>query len=154
MAVSDKVAEILARPYSFVAVADQHDGGWVIYYPDLPGVITQADTYEDVAIMAKDALETWVTFQVEEGRPIPEPSFDAEPDWDWDTVRPTSEIPTITSEEAARELGVSRPRVHQLARIRGVGEMRGNVRMFSAKDIEALRERKPGRPSRRIAAAS
>lgn len=154
MADSKCVAEVLSRPYSFVAVADQEDGGWVIYYPDLPGVITQADTYDEVASMAKDALETWVEFQVEEGRPIPEPTFDAQPDWDWDSVRPTSEIPTMTSEEAARELGISRPRVHQLARSRGLGEMRGNVRMFSAKDVEALRDRKPGRPSRRIAAAS
>jgi predicted RNase H-like HicB family nuclease len=154
MTTEERVAEVLARPYSFIAVADREDGGWVIFYPDLPGVITQADTYEEVARMAKDALEAWVEFQIEENRPIPEPTFDANPNWDWDTVRSASEIPTMTSEEAAQQLGISRPRVHQLARARGLGEMRGNVRMFSAKDVEALRERKPGRPPRPVASAS
>ena len=153
MSTAERVAEILARPYSFIAVADREEGGWVIFYPDLPGVITQADTYDEVARMAKDALETWVEFQIEEGRPIPDPTFDANPDWDWDTVRSAIEIPTMTSEEVAKQLGISKPRVHQLARSRGLGEMRGNVRMFSAKDVEALRDRKPGRPSRQVAPA-
>ncbi len=143
-----RVAEILARPYSFIAVADQDDGGWVVFYPDLPGVMTQADTYEEVAFMAKEALELWVEFQVEDGRPVPEPTFEADPDWDWDTVRPTSEIPTMTTAEVAEELEISVPRVHQLARSREVGERRGNALMFSRKDIDAMRIRQPGRPRR------
>ncbi|MDQ3540932.1 MAG: type II toxin-antitoxin system HicB family antitoxin, partial [Chloroflexota bacterium] len=143
-----RVAEILARPYSFIAVADQDDGGWVVFYPDLPGVMTQADTYEEVAFMAKEALELWVEFQVEDGRPVPEPTFEADPDWDWDTVRPTSEIPTMTTAEVAEELEISVPRVHQLARSREVGEKHGNALMFSKKDVEAMRDRKPGRPKR------
>lgn len=143
-----RVAEILARPYSFIAVADQDDGGWVVFYPDLPGVMTQADTYEEVAFMAKEALELWVEFQVEDGRPVPEPTFEADPDWDWDTVRPTSEIPTMTTAEVAEELEISVPRVHQLARSREVGERRGNALMFSRKDLDAMRIRQPGRPRR------
>ncbi len=143
-----RVAEILARPYSFIAVADQDDGGWVVFYPDLPGVMTQADTYEEVAFMAKEALELWVEFQVEDGRPVPEPTFEADPDWDWDTVRPTSEVPTMTTAEVAEELEISVPRVHQLARSREVGERRGNALMFSRKDIDAMRIRQPGRPRR------
>lgn len=137
-----------------MAVADQDEGGWVIFYRDLPGVMTQADTYEEVAFMARDALETWVEFQVEEGRPIPDPSFDVRSNWDWDTVRPSSEFPTITADEVARELGVSVPRVHQIARDRHLGEMRGNARMFSEANVQAMRARRsPGRPSRKREAA-
>ncbi|HET7415084.1 MAG TPA: type II toxin-antitoxin system HicB family antitoxin [Arthrobacter sp.] len=143
----ERVAEVLARPYSFIAVADQDDGGWVIFYPDLPGVMTQTDTYEEVAVMARDALETWVEAAVEDGRSIPKPTFDADPEWDWDTVRPLSDVPSLTTAEVADELGISVPRVHQLARSRCVGERRGNMLMFSKKDVDAMCHRKPGRPA-------
>lgn len=153
MTTAERVVEVLARPYSFIAVADQEEGGWVIFYPDLPGVITQADTYDEVAQMAKDALETWVEFQVEEDRPIPEPTFDIQPHWDWDSARPAHDIPNMTAEEVAQQLGITRARVHQLARSRGLGEVRGNIRLFNQKEVDALRERKPGRPSRSAASA-
>lgn len=143
-----RIAQILARPYSFIAVADQEDGGWVVFYPDLPGLMTQADTYEEIAFMAKEALEGWVEVQVEDGRSVPEPTFTADPDWDWDSVKPTNESPTMTTAEVAAELGVSVARVHQLARSRHVGTRRGNVLMFSEKEVDAMRDRRPGRPPR------
>lgn len=146
MDTSKRVAEILARPYSFIAVADQEDGGWVVFYPDLPGVMTQGDTYEEVAIMARDALETWVEAAVEDGRSIPEPTFNADPEWDWSTVMPLDDVPTLTSADVADDLNISIPRVHQLARSRHVGVRRGKALMFSKKDVDAMRHRKPGRP--------
>ncbi len=66
--------EVMSRNYTFIAKADLKDGGWVVMYPDLPGAMTQAETYEDVAVMAKDALRAWAEAQIEDGRPIPEPS--------------------------------------------------------------------------------
>ncbi len=48
--------EVMSRNYMFIARADLEDGGWVVMYPDLPGVMTQAETYDEVAAMAKDAL--------------------------------------------------------------------------------------------------
>jgi len=152
MNTSERMAEILARPYSFIAVADQEDGGWVVFYPDLPGVMTQADTYEEVAIMAKDALETWVEAAVEDGRSIPEPTFNADPEWDWSTVKPMDEVPTLTTSDVANDLNISVPRVHQLARSRHVGERRGKALLFSQKDVDAMRDRKPGRPKRNMTA--
>lgn len=146
MDVKQQVEAIVNRPYSFMAVADHEAGGWVIFYPDLPGVMTQADTYEEAAVMAKEALETWVEAALEDGRPIPEPTFDADPNWDWTSVRPTNELPTMTTEEVARELGVSVARVHQLARARHVGQRRGHGLMFSQRDIDRMRVRRPGRP--------
>lgn len=147
MNTNTTVEEIVNRPYSFIAVADQEDGGWVVFYPDLPGVMTQADTYEEISVMAKEALETWVEAALDEGRPVPEPTFDANPDWDWASVRPTSDLPTMTTEEVAHELDVSVARVHQLARTRHVGQRRGSGLMFSKRDLDKMRIRRPGRPA-------
>lgn len=141
--------DILRTPYTFIAIADQDDGGWVIVYPDLPGCMTQADTYEDVARMAKDAFTTWVTYRHEEGLLIPEPTFNADPSWDWDSVRPPDEIPTLTTRDVARELDVTVARVHQLARSRHVGERRGNALLYSKGDVEKMRSRKAGRPAKK-----
>lgn len=80
-------------------------------------------------------------------KPIPEPSFDADPSWDWESVRPHDEIPTLTTMDVARELDVTVARVHQLARARHVGERRGNALMYSRKDLERMKDRKPGRPA-------
>ena len=78
--------EAMARNYTFIAKADLEDGGWVVMYPDLPAVMTQADTYEEVATMAKHALRAWAEKQIEDGRPIPEPSDFGIPAWTWDTA--------------------------------------------------------------------
>lgn len=141
--------DILRTPYTFIAIADQDDGGWVIVYPDLPGCVTQADTHEEAARMAKDAFETWITYRYEEGLPIPEPAFDADPNWDWDSVRPLDEIPMLTSRDVATELNVTVGRVHQLARSRQAGERRGNALLYSRKDVERMQDRKPGRPAKK-----
>jgi predicted RNase H-like HicB family nuclease len=141
--------DILRTPYTFIAIADHDDGGWVITYPDLPGCITQADTYDEAARMARDAFESWVTYRFDEGLPIPEPAFAADPSWDWDSVRPHDEVPTFTTREVARELEVSVGRVHQLARSRHVGQRRGRALVYSRKDLEKLRGRKPGRPPKK-----
>lgn len=138
--------DILRTPYTFIAIADQDDGGWVIMYPDLPGCVTQAGSYEEAARMAKDAFVSWVTYR-RRGLTIPEPTFDADPTWDWDSVRPLDEIPTLTTREVAKELDVTVARVHQLARSKHVGERRGNALMYSRKDIERMKDRKLGRPA-------
>jgi Helix-turn-helix domain len=51
-------------------------------------------------------------------------------------------------QQVADELGVSERRVQQLAQSRGVGAQlgRGGTWVFRRQDIEALRERKAGRP--------
>lgn len=80
------VDDVLARNYTFIAKADLEDGGWVVIYPDLPGVMTQAETYEEVAVMAKDALRAWAEAQIEDGRPIPESSNFQIPEWKWEAT--------------------------------------------------------------------
>ena len=60
--------------YPFVAHADP-DGGYVIVYPDLPGCLSQAETLDEIPAMAEDARMGWIETEYEEGRNIPEPSY-------------------------------------------------------------------------------
>lgn len=55
-----------------------------------------------------------------------------------------------TAPEVAARLGLSTSRVRELAAARGVGRRVGaRVLLFSAADVEALRERRPGWPKGR-----
>ena len=38
------------------------EGGYIITFPDIPEAITQADTWDEVLEVAKDALETALSF--------------------------------------------------------------------------------------------
>jgi len=138
-----QLEEVMSRNYTFIAKADLEDGGWVIVYPDLPGVVTQAETYEDIAVMAKDALASWAEAQIEDGRPIPEPSDFDIPEWNnWESVGED----LLTTKEVAERLNVSTRRVLALAADRGVGERFGRSVMFRPQDVEALRPGPIGRP--------
>ena len=64
----------LSLRYPFVAHADS-DGGYVIVYPDLPGCLSQAETLDEIPAMAEDARTGWIETEYEEGRNIPEPSY-------------------------------------------------------------------------------
>lgn len=136
------IEEVLKCNYSFIAKADLEDGGWIIFYPDLPGVMSQADTFEEIGEMAEDALRTWVETQLAAGRPIPEPSDFELPAWNWalagEQLKPTKQV--------AEQLGVSPRRVLALAANRGVGQRFGRSVMFSDADIDRMRPRPVGRP--------
>lgn len=80
------IDEVMRRGYSFVVYGEPDGGGWSIIYPDLPGCMSQADTWDEIGVMAEDALRTWVEAMVEADRPIPEPVEPPLPVWDWSTV--------------------------------------------------------------------
>lgn len=48
------------------------DGGFIAYFPALPGCHTQGATIEETIIMAKDALTGYVEVLQEQGKPIPQ----------------------------------------------------------------------------------
>ena len=50
--------DYMALPYRLDIVADQEEGGFVVFYPDLPGCITCGDTIEDAMNNVKDALKS------------------------------------------------------------------------------------------------
>lgn len=136
------VKEVLNRNYTFIAKADLEDGGWVIVYPDLPGVMTQAETYLEVAEMAEGALRSWAEAQIEDGRPIPEPRDYDMPEWNWQSAGEQLQ----TTKEVAEKLGVTSRRVLALAADRNVGRRFGKAVMFSGEDVERLRPGPVGRP--------
>ena len=67
----------LALDYSLEIIA-QPEGGYVLVYPDLPGCMTQVETLDEVAATAQDIRTLWIKTQLEDGFPIPIPSFEEE----------------------------------------------------------------------------
>lgn len=47
------------------------DGSYVVDFPDLPGCATEGRDLEDALFMAQDALELWLTANVEHGEKLP-----------------------------------------------------------------------------------
>jgi len=66
--------EYLALQYPFQVLADP-DGGYVVVFPDLPGCMTQAETMDEIPVMAEDARRAWMSVAHEDGDDIPLPSY-------------------------------------------------------------------------------
>lgn len=49
----------------------QPEGGYTVYCPLLPGLITEADTLDEVIPNATDALEALIDGYLQLGRPLP-----------------------------------------------------------------------------------
>jgi antitoxin HicB len=61
--------------YAYPYVAEpQPEGGWTVTFPDVPEAMTQGDTSEEVAEMARAALVTALSFYTDQGQPVPVPS--------------------------------------------------------------------------------
>jgi len=138
------VDDIMKRHYSFVAAADLEDGGWVIKFPDLPGCMTTADTYEEIGTEAKSALESWIASQLRHGQAIPEPSDYPLPEWNWPDRGTDNEV--LTVRQAADFFGISTRRIRAIASKRNVGMRIGQNIVFRRTDLEKLRPAAPGRP--------
>jgi antitoxin HicB len=65
----------LKLPYTIEAICDQSDDhpGWFARVVELPGCMTQADTFEELGSMIEDAMRGWIEIGLEDGQPIPEP---------------------------------------------------------------------------------
>ncbi|MGI8485671.1 MAG: type II toxin-antitoxin system HicB family antitoxin [Thermomicrobiales bacterium] len=135
--------DVLDRKYSFIVRADPEVDSWLIVYPDLPGCISQADSYEEIGERARDVLVDWVSAQLEDGRPIPLPRESPLPEWDWSAVGEQ----LLSSAEAAKRLGVTQRRVLALAKSRGVGQKFGRSMMFSEEDLQRMIPGPVGRPA-------
>jgi predicted RNase H-like HicB family nuclease len=57
--------------YIAILVPDRDDGGYSVFFPDLPGCVTQGDDLADAQAMAADALSGWIASMVAHGDPIP-----------------------------------------------------------------------------------
>jgi antitoxin HicB len=70
-----KVEDYLRLPYTIQVIRDddEENPGWVARVVELPGCITQGDTFEELGEMIEDAMRGWIEVALEDGIPIPEP---------------------------------------------------------------------------------
>ena len=59
--------EYLNMPYKLEIVPDTAEGGYVAFYPELPGCITCGETVEAAAANAIDAKREWLEAAIEDG---------------------------------------------------------------------------------------
>ncbi|KAF0161495.1 MAG: hypothetical protein FD157_4127 [Rhodocyclaceae bacterium] len=110
-----------------VILAAQPEGGFVVTFPDVPEAITQGEDEDEALLYAVDALETALSFYVDDRKPLPVPSKAKRGQW---TVRPSAlecaklgvyQAMTeqgIKKAELARRLGWHMPQVDRLFDLR------------------------------------
>ena len=69
------VEEYLELPYTIEVVKDETDdySGWFARVVELPGCMTQADSFEELSDMIKDAMAAWIESALEDGERVPVP---------------------------------------------------------------------------------
>ena len=58
------------REYEIILQPDP-DGGFSVFVPELPSVVTQGDTVEEAHAMAREAIEAYLEVMCEDGLPVP-----------------------------------------------------------------------------------
>lgn len=53
-------------------VSDTEEGGYVVYFPDLPGCISMGDSIEEAINNAEDAKQAWFEAAISDGIRIKE----------------------------------------------------------------------------------
>lgn len=54
-----------------VVFEPQPEGGYSVYAPELPGMVTQGKTLEEAIAMAEEAIELYVVSMRERGKDVP-----------------------------------------------------------------------------------
>ena len=65
--------DYMAMSYRMEIVEDKEEGGFVVFYLDLPGCITGGDTIDSAVENAMGANTAWLEAALEEGIEIHEP---------------------------------------------------------------------------------
>ena len=61
----------LSLPYRMEIIPDTDEGGYTVWFPELPGCLTCGDTLEEAMAMAEDLIAGLVLDAMEEGKKIP-----------------------------------------------------------------------------------
>ena len=64
----------MSLPYRMELIPDTEEGGFTVWYPELPGCITCADTIEEAVVNAVDAKKTWLEAAMNDCVDIYDPS--------------------------------------------------------------------------------
>lgn len=75
---SRMVEDYLKLPYT-IRVTAGPTGGYVADVMELPGCITQGETWQEIGGMIEDAKRGWIELRLEDGLPVPEPQEGASP---------------------------------------------------------------------------
>jgi len=69
------IEDYLKLPYTIEVIRDESDGytGWFAKVEELPGCMTQADTFDGLGEMIEDAKRAWIESALEDGVDIPLP---------------------------------------------------------------------------------
>jgi antitoxin HicB len=62
----------MSLPYTIEIFPDEDDGGYVARIRELPGCLTQADTWDELLLMIQKAKQGWLEVALEFGDAIPE----------------------------------------------------------------------------------
>jgi antitoxin HicB len=76
-AAATQVTEYMRRPYLMEVVWDEDY--WAATFPELPGLVAAADTWDELAQKIKDAKESYFAAALDAGLPIAEPGDSSEP---------------------------------------------------------------------------
>jgi antitoxin HicB len=70
-----KVEDYLELPYTIEILKDKGDNysGWFARVVELPGCMTQADTFAELSDMIREAMAVWIETALEDGETIPMP---------------------------------------------------------------------------------
>lgn len=64
---------MIAKEYRYTAVFEPAEGGgYTVYFPALPGCITEGDTLEDARKSAAEALHVYLESLLADGQPVPD----------------------------------------------------------------------------------
>lgn len=142
--------------YLYEAVFTPFEGGYEVEFPEL-GLFTQGRSLSDAAYMAQDILTMEIADRLEAGENVPAVGA-------FGAARPEGgavigimalaepgccDVATMTVDEAADVLDVSRARIHALIRDGALRATKtGNMRLVDAADVMARfnKPRHPGRP--------
>ncbi len=67
------------RTYPLTIEAQPQDGGYLAYFPTLPGCQTWGETYEAAVRNAEEALAVYIETLIANGDPVPEAELSASP---------------------------------------------------------------------------
>ena len=70
-----KLEDYLALPYTIEVQKDEGENysGWFARVVELPGCMTQADTFAELSEMIEEAMALWIETALEDGETIPLP---------------------------------------------------------------------------------
>lgn len=67
------IPEFERYPFRIDPLPADEGGGFVIRFPDLPGCMSDGETFEEAIANGREAFQAWMEAQIEDGRSVPEP---------------------------------------------------------------------------------